>query len=203
MKKTKQEIVADYRRSAILDAARTVFARRGFAGGILDEIAQEAGIAKGTLYLYFKGKEELYKAVLDHDMRTLRQNTLDRVDAAATLREKIAAFTLVRLQNGDARREFFRIMDQEQQNLTMTRTQYSDWVREPVEHLAAAIADAVSRGEIRDVPAEKVAWSIADITRGAIQRRLMGSNSGTVEEESNYLTGFVWAALARPPERLD
>ncbi len=199
MKKTKQEIVADYRRSAILDAARTVFARRGFAGGILDEIAQEAGIAKGTLYLYFKGKEELYKAVLDHDMRTLRQSTLNRVDAAATLREKIAAFTLVRLQNGDARREFFRIMDQEQQNLTMTRTQYSDWVREPVEHLAAAIAEAVSRGEIRDVPAEKVAWNIADITRGAIQRRLMGRSSGTVEEESDYLTGFVWAALEKSP----
>ena len=204
-------MVADFRRGAILDAARAVFARRGFAGGILDEIAQEAGIAKGTVYLYFKSKTEIYKAVLDHDMEALKGSTLRHVAAAVGLREKIAAFTLVRLQNGDARREFFRIMDQEEsgqeqpggqepQNLTMTRAQYNDWLREPVELLAAAIAESAARGEIRPVEAGKVAWSIADMTRGSIQRRLLGQSGGTVEEESAYLTEFAWAALGQRAE---
>jgi TetR/AcrR family fatty acid metabolism transcriptional regulator len=211
MARTKQEMVADFRRGAILDAARTVFARRGFAGGILDEIAQEAGIAKGTVYLYFKSKTEIYKAVLDHDMEALKGSTLRHVAAAVGLREKIAAFTLVRLQNGDARREFFRIMDQEEsgqeqqggqepQNLRMTRAQYNDWLREPVELLAAAIAESAARGEIRPVEAGKVAWSIADMTRGSIQRRLLGQSGGTVEEESAYLTEFAWAALGQRAE---
>ena len=83
--KTKQQVVSEFRRTEIVDAARTVFARRGFASGIMDEIAKEAGVAKGTLYLYFRSKTEIYKAVLDHDMRALKKNTLDRIEEAKGL----------------------------------------------------------------------------------------------------------------------
>ena len=194
--KSKQQIVSEFRRSEIIDAARTVFARRGFAGGIIDEIAKEAGIAKGTIYLYFSSKSEIFKAVFDHDMKTLKQSTMDRIDAARTLREKIEAFTLVRLENAESRKEFFRIMDAEQGNLSITRSQYRDWLREPVLHLAAAIELAIRRGEIRPVPAEKAAWAIADMTRGAIQRRLLGQSDCSLQDESEFLSGFIWAALA-------
>ncbi len=194
--KTKQQIVSEFRRTEIVDAARTVFARRGFARGIIDEIAQEAGIAKGTVYLYFRSKTEIYKAVFEHDMKALKQSTLDRVDAAGSLREKIETFTLARLENAEAKKEFFRIMDAEQGNLSITRSQYRNWLREPVLHLAAAIEEAARRGEIRPVPAEKVAWSIADMTRGAIQRRLLGQSDNSLREESDFLSSFIWAALA-------
>jgi len=197
--KTKQQIVCEFRRAAIVSAARSVFARRGFARGIIDEIAQEAGIAKGTVYLYFRSKTEIYKAVLDHDMKALKQSTLERIDAAGNLRDKIAAFALARLRNAEAQKEFFRIMDSEQENLTMTRSQYRNWLREPVLRLAAAIDDAARRGEIRPVPAEKVAWSIADMTRGAIQRRLLGHGDGSLSDESEFVSGFVWAALVLRP----
>jgi AcrR family transcriptional regulator len=106
--KTKQELVSEFRRTEIVDAARTVFARRGFAHGIIDEIATEAGIAKGTVYLYFRSKAEIYKAILDHDMKTLKKGTLEQIDAATTLKEKISAFILIRLKNAETRKEFFR-----------------------------------------------------------------------------------------------
>src|SRR5262245_1385399 len=48
---------ADVRREAILAAALDVFSRRGFATARLDDVAAKAGIAKGTLYLYFESKE--------------------------------------------------------------------------------------------------------------------------------------------------
>jgi AcrR family transcriptional regulator len=193
--KTKQKVVSEYRREEIMNAARSVFARRGFELGIMDEIAKEAGIAKGTIYLYFRSKTEIYKAVLHHDMKTLRKSTLDRIDEAKSLRDKIAAFTLSRLENGDARKEFFRIMDSEQGNLSMTRSQYREFLREPVLRLASAIEDAVARGEICSVPAEKIAWMIADVTRGTIQRRLTGQNDTSPSEESGFLLNFIWASL--------
>jgi AcrR family transcriptional regulator len=46
------------RRQAILDAALTVFAAQGYEAARLDDVAARAGVAKGTLYLYFKDKEE-------------------------------------------------------------------------------------------------------------------------------------------------
>ncbi len=52
------------RRQAILDAALTVFAERGFEAARLDDVAARAGVAKGTLYLYFKDKEALFEDLL-------------------------------------------------------------------------------------------------------------------------------------------
>jgi AcrR family transcriptional regulator len=52
------------RKEAILDAALTVFAERGFEAARLDDVAARAGVAKGTLYLYFKDKESLFEELL-------------------------------------------------------------------------------------------------------------------------------------------
>src|SRR3954466_9415069 len=48
----------------ILDAALAVFAERGLAAARLDDIAKRAGLSKGTIYLYFPNKEELFREVI-------------------------------------------------------------------------------------------------------------------------------------------
>jgi len=194
--KTKQQVVSDFRRTGIIDAARSVFARKGFANGIIDEIAKEAGIAKGTVYLYFRSKTEIYRAVLDQDMESLNKSVLEHIDAAPNLKDKIRAFTLSRLENAEARKEFFQIMDTESANLSYTRRQYRDRLREPVLRLASAMDDGTRRGEIRRVPSEKIAWIIADMTRGTIQRRLLGQCDTSPREDSELLFSFIWPALA-------
>lgn len=52
------------RREAILAAALDEFAERGFAGARLDDVARRAGVAKGTIYLYFRDKEELFQELV-------------------------------------------------------------------------------------------------------------------------------------------
>ncbi len=54
-------------RRRILDSARQVFFREGFESANLDEVANLAGVAKGTIYRYFESKAELYVAVLVHN----------------------------------------------------------------------------------------------------------------------------------------
>lgn len=52
------------RRRAILDAALAVFAEKGFAGARMDDVAVRAGVAKGTLYLYFEDKKALFEGLV-------------------------------------------------------------------------------------------------------------------------------------------
>lgn len=52
-------------RARLVEAAAKVFARRGFAGSSMDEIAEEAGFSKGALYWHFAGKEDLFFALLE------------------------------------------------------------------------------------------------------------------------------------------
>jgi AcrR family transcriptional regulator len=197
--KTKQQVVCEFRRQEILNAARSVFARKGFVNGIVDEIAREAGLDKGTIYLYIRSKRELYRAVLHHDMEALKTDTLKRIEAATGLREKIKAFTLARIENADAKRELFRIMDTESTSVSFTRSQYRGYLKEPVLRLASEIEDACRRGEIRSVQPERVAWAIADMTRGSIQRRLLGKSDAGPDDEAEFLLDLVWAALTIRP----
>jgi AcrR family transcriptional regulator len=53
----------DARPAELLEAAAAIFTERGFAAARLDDVAARAGVSKGTLYLYFSSKEELFKAV--------------------------------------------------------------------------------------------------------------------------------------------
>src|SRR3954471_12664003 len=50
----------------IIDAALAVFGERGLAAARLDDIAKRAGLSKGTIYLYFPNKEELFREVVRH-----------------------------------------------------------------------------------------------------------------------------------------
>jgi AcrR family transcriptional regulator len=77
----------------ILSAALESFAERGFAATRIEDVAARAGISKGTLYLYFEGKEELFKAVV---RQSLLPN-LVRIEALAASFEGPSASLLERL----------------------------------------------------------------------------------------------------------
>ncbi len=64
MKQPKWQRRAEDRPHEICSAALEVFAEKGFAAAKLDEIARRAGVSKGTLYLYFSDKQELFRAVI-------------------------------------------------------------------------------------------------------------------------------------------
>ena len=74
---------AEDRPREICAAALDVFAEKGFAAARLDEIARRAGVSKGTLYLYFKDKEDLFRAVVRDtvapNVATIRQ-TVEAVE---------------------------------------------------------------------------------------------------------------------------
>jgi AcrR family transcriptional regulator len=82
---------AESRRAAILDAALRVFGQYGYRRASMDDIAREAGIGKGTIYLSFAGKEEVFQAL----SRRLAQRMLAGAEAArhrpGTTADKLAA----------------------------------------------------------------------------------------------------------------
>src|SRR5580704_18926333 len=67
------------RRAAILDAALDEFAARGFADTRLDDVARRAGVAKGTIYLYFRDKENLFQDLV----RTRLSPLIGTIETAA------------------------------------------------------------------------------------------------------------------------
>ena len=75
------------RPAELIAAALELFVEHGFAATRLDEIAARAGVSKGTLYLYFESKEDLFKAVIRENLVPLLadfQHSLEAIDEPAT-----------------------------------------------------------------------------------------------------------------------
>ncbi|MEL7231181.1 MAG: TetR/AcrR family transcriptional regulator [Pseudomonadota bacterium] len=79
---TRREERKEQRRADIVDAALKVFARDGFALSKMDTIAEEAGISKGTLYLYFESKDELFEGMVKGKMLPLLERLQSEMMAA-------------------------------------------------------------------------------------------------------------------------
>src|SRR5688572_13158224 len=85
----KEELVRDFRTRELLDATCRVVARHGFQGVTVDRVAEEAKIAKGTVYLYFRTKEELLKAAVEQGMATFTSQIRAEVEEVTAPLEKL------------------------------------------------------------------------------------------------------------------
>ena len=97
-------------RRRILEAARVVFFRDGFVKANLDEVAEGAGVAKGTLYRYFESKAEMYVALLSADGEVFAQKMRESVaDRSVSPAERIRRVSRFYLRHWRENREYFQI----------------------------------------------------------------------------------------------
>lgn len=89
---SRRERERNQRRQEILDAARYVFAEKGFADATLDDVAMRAEFGKGTLYNYFENKEALFVAVLEDSFQTLMAIARQALNADVAFAEKVDRF---------------------------------------------------------------------------------------------------------------
>jgi AcrR family transcriptional regulator len=192
--------VTKKKHGAILDAARAVFSRDGYAASSVDDVAAEAGIAKGTVYLYFKSKEDLYLAALLRDVKEFGDVARAEMEREPTFLEKIQAFLRIRLEYCRAHEDFLRIYLTEygkMSAMTPIAKQLRRLQRENMRHLASTIESAVRGREIRPVPPAALAAKLFDIARGLVERQLLGWKEFQVRDEIAFATDLLWRGIAR------
>ena len=197
---TKKEVVAEFRRHEILQAARKVFARQGYRATTVDEIAEEGGIAKGTLYLYFKSKEEIYLTALTHDVQALLEETSRRVALAPNTHAKLSEFVTIRLEHSERDADFVRIFFSEFSNLAMSPARvnksFQNLMLQSNELLRRVLEQGIASGEVRALPVDRLAFAINDLTRSMIERRLMGFVNSQAPDDLAFVMDLIWRGIA-------
>jgi AcrR family transcriptional regulator len=190
--------VSERKRTAILEAARTIFSRKAYADAAVDDVAEQARIAKGTLYLYFKSKEDLYLAALVSDLRAMSADARSKMESATGFREKLRAFFEVRLDYCRSHEDFLRIYLAEYGSMFLRgplNRACHQLVRENIRYVAQVVEEAIGSGEIRRVPAPAVAAAILDMSRGLIERRLLGWKEFRAQDEIEFSIDLLWSGM--------
>ena len=105
----RKEREKEHRREEIIDAAQKIFFQKGLAVATMDDIAEAAELSKGTLYLYYKSKEDLYLAVMARGMEILHQMFTDVLSSGQSTLMMIANLGEAYLEYFNKHRHFFRM----------------------------------------------------------------------------------------------
>ena len=154
----------DARPSEIIEAAIAEFAERGFGAARLEDVARRAGVAKGTVFVYFPTKDDLFRAVA----QTVLTSHLERLQgAAADLDRPIAELVPMLLMQaaaviGEGRLPAMMrlLVSESRQFPDLARVWHDEVVSKVLGLLTMAIERAQGRGEIKSGNARLYAFSI-------------------------------------------
>ena len=164
----------------LLDAALQLFVEKGFAATRSEEVARLAGVSKGTLYLYYPSKEELFKAVVRQNLSNLIAE--GREMAAAFVGDTSELLVLLmrtwweRVGNNQAA-GIHKVVLAEVRNFPDLAQFYADEVIMPADELFSGVVQrGIDRGEFRPLPVHEVAHAlIASMIFHALQRHSFGA----------------------------
>ncbi len=160
----REEKKAEVRRR-ILEAAKEIFFRDGFMDANLDEIAELAGVAKGTLYRYFDSKAQIYLAVLSRNARRFEKKLQDALDPQDTPIEALVRVSRFYFQHYVENPDYFQIF-WAIENQAVIGELPSELVEEVVrlwEESLGILAGIIERGIAQGVFAPCDAWEVASI----------------------------------------
>jgi len=197
---TKEELVREFRIREILDAACRVVARHGFQGATVDRVAEEAGIAKGTVYLYFHTKEELLKAAVEQGIETFTNQVRAAVSEVSTPLEKLASLVEVSLQLSDENRDFFKTLLLERNFLAAApdnpeAARMLDLYLAHMHFIQEIIQSGIEAGFLRPHDAEAAAFALNESIRGCFQQRALGLTNRSAEQDAAILLDIFFRGV--------
>lgn len=113
------------KREAILRAAITVFAHNGYFNSKVADIAREAGVADGTVYLYFKSKEEILHSVFDRSVEEALAEAKEKIESISDPREKLRQIAYLHLERLGANRDLAVVFQVELRGSTKFMEEFS------------------------------------------------------------------------------
>lgn len=162
----------------ICAAALEVFAEKGFAAAKLDEIAQRAGISKGTLYLYYKDKQDLFKAVVQSAIAPNIEAITSAISPSDAQISEVVRMFLTGFAEREARLPVgavAKIVIGESSNFPeLARVWHDEIAAKAIGALAGFVERAQQRGEVRPGDPRLYAFSlIGPMVLGALWRTVL------------------------------
>jgi TetR/AcrR family fatty acid metabolism transcriptional regulator len=159
----KQKKPEKYR--AILEAAIRVFARKGFYNARVSEIAREAGVADGTIYLYFQNKDDILISLFEEGMKTVIETVREAVSRTNDPLEKLRCFARAHLALIENDKDMAEVIQVELRQSTKFMKEYkNDKFFEYLDIIGEIVREGQAKGMIR-----------ADVEPGVVKRALFGA----------------------------
>ena len=140
------------KRKLIMEAGLKIFSQKGFHKTKIEEIAQEAGIGKGTVYEYFAGKEQLFREILEEGLNYFDALLRDQISQGDNTKEKLEILIRLSLVLWQRYRPLARsVLSEITQFDECFRTYLLEKHTRWLHYIEIILEEGIKRGEIREI----------------------------------------------------
>jgi AcrR family transcriptional regulator len=198
MPKIVDEQMREATRRHILREAASEFARLGFDQANINTIAEQAGIGKGTIYLYFENKRELFLAML----RSIAQAHIAAIRAAlaadGTLQERLERLFQAFAHLAEVESDSFNVYMSALYGVNRAfKDEASRLLRDYSAVIALVLEESRARGEIACPDVEATALMILSLTESyVLSARVLGQSEQEIMQQSSNIARFIMQGIS-------
>ena len=193
--------IAQIKRQRILDAALRIFSEKGFHHATMSEVAREAHVGKGTVYLYFDGKESLLVSIFD-ELVDLMVHIFDQLNVeGAHLRDVVSRMVSQDIESGRTGRQIAQLLAQQPFLSTLSlQNAKQSLVERMVGKVADRIQVAIDDGALRPCDPTLAACVLLNLL-GAVSMYSAANPAAGLPESLPHiaegLADILWAGLRK------
>lgn len=190
------------KRQKILNAARQVLGEKEIHETLMDEIANRAGVAKGTLYLYFQSKEDLFKGLFQQTLSNLVIRVGESVKGKLSGKETLKAVFRCQAEFLDEHKDFIAhvMMRQAPPFSGPQKKIFASGFKEVFELTDRAVEQSIQEGELKKCPARQVSITLFAHIRGFFLAHLIGLSQRSLSDEIPWMWQVFWRGIGGKEE---
>ena len=193
--RTKEDVVEEFRKQTICDAAMRVVARKGIRSVTVQDIADEAGVAKGTIYIYFHSRDEILARSMDGATEQLLEKLAAACRSCRSFRDLLERRVRTQLQHFEENRDFFRMYLAMAEPLGEKRLRKHATYQTYLAQLEELLRGAIARKEIRDVRVDRLAVAISSVVRDIVLHRIIEREPPPLDEDVSFAVDFIMRGI--------
>ncbi len=187
-----------FMRQGVLDAVIGLLMRDGVQGITMDRVAMEAGVAKGTLYVYFKNKEEILDAAVEASFEPLIVELTGIMDADKAPDKRLEDFSRLNLQFFDEQQDLIRILFYDRERIHSEKNRFNDdRYLTLLSKVAEVLNEGVDTGLFAPMDSMKIAAMFIEANMGMVMQRIRDGISGDVEQDARQIISIFMEGLRR------
>ncbi len=195
----RKEREKEFRRQSILKAAESIFAQNGLHSTNLDEVAEKAEISKGTIYLYFDSKEDLFFSVIENKYQDYFQELSQELDSAGSLEDLVQRLIRFQLKHSQNHSHFFQIMMSEQgKNRQCAQDQLERgfvFKTKQVNDVVTKAMDRFLKNSTSSFSAQTLALSITGTINAHVMSWLISGKNGNIVDAENEILQLILSGI--------
>jgi len=192
------------RREMILQAAESIFARKGYSGATMEEVARSSEFGMSTLYKFFRSKVELYSAIIDEKLSRLQESLAEVKEMNLDWRSAIEHFVQEYLRFFQENTNFFKIYmtekfgsnyESKEELYARAKAQITSYV----ERAESELRDWIEEGHLGSSGARARALALLSTIETYLSRWLEEDSDTSPDEQASFIMSILFAPANAAP----